>query len=64
MGIYYYLLLSYELKFLRFQQSKTSVSKRLKNMSAPSPCYVTQTPQREFAGAKVRKKSDICKYMG
>ena len=22
-------------------------------MSAPSPCYVTQTPQREFAGAKV-----------
>ena len=25
-------------------------------MSAPSPCYVTQTPQREFAGAKLQKK--------
>ncbi len=30
-------------------------------MSAPSPCNVTQTPQREFAGAKVRKKNDINK---
>ena len=30
-------------------------------MSAPSPCYVTQTPQREFAGAKVRRIFDICK---
>ncbi len=30
-------------------------------MSAPSPCYVTQTPQREFAGAKVLLFSDICK---
>ena len=24
-------------------------------MSAPSPCYVMQTSQREFAGAKVVK---------
>ncbi len=30
-------------------------------MSAPSPCYVTQTPQREFAGAKVQQKNEICK---
>ena len=30
-------------------------------MSAPSPCNVTQTPQREFAGAKVRRNFDIRK---
>ena len=30
-------------------------------MSAPSPCYVTQTPQREFASAKVQQKNDIRK---
>ena len=30
-------------------------------MSAPSPCNVTQTPQREFAGAKVQQKNDMCK---
>ena len=30
-------------------------------MSAPSPCYVTQTPQREFAGAKLLQKIEICK---
>ena len=30
-------------------------------MSAPSPCYVTQTPQREFAGAKVLLFFDIYK---
>jgi len=33
-------------------------------MSAPSPCNVTQTPQREFAGAKVQIIFGICKYMG
>lgn len=33
-------------------------------MSAPSPCNVTQTPQREFAGAKLRKKIGICKFWG
>ena len=32
-------------------------------MSAPSPCYVTQTPQREFAGAKLLQKFEICKYI-
>ena len=31
-------------------------------MSAPSPCHVMQTPQREFAGAKVLQKNDIRKY--
>ena len=31
-------------------------------MSAPSPCNVTQTPQREFAGAKVRIIFEICKF--
>ena len=30
-------------------------------MSAPSPCNVTQTAQREFAGAKVQQKNEICK---
>ncbi len=30
-------------------------------MSAPSPCNVMQTPQREFAGAKVQQKNDMCK---
>ena len=30
-------------------------------MSAPSPCNVTQTAQREFAGAKVQKKYHIRK---
>ena len=33
-------------------------------MSAPSPCYVTQTPQREFAGAKVQKKYGLGKFWG
>ena len=32
-------------------------------MSAPSPCYVTQTPQREFAGAKVVKNFDLSKFL-
>ena len=31
-------------------------------MSAPSPCYVTQTPQREFAGAKLQKNIDMNKF--
>ncbi len=31
-------------------------------MSAPSPVTSMQTPQREFAGAKVQKKSQLCKY--
>ena len=30
-------------------------------MSAPSLRNVMQTPQREFAGAKVHKKNDTCK---
>ena len=30
-------------------------------MSAPSPCNVRQTPQREFAGAKLQKIFDIYK---
>ncbi len=33
-------------------------------MSAPSSVTSMQTPQREFAGAKVQKNSDICKYKG
>ena len=33
-------------------------------MSAPSPCHVTQTPQREFAGAKVQKKYGLGKFWG
>ncbi len=32
-------------------------------MSAPSPCHVTQTPQREFAGAKVLQNFEICKFI-
>jgi len=32
-------------------------------MSAPSPCNVTQTPQREFAGAKVLQIFDIRKFI-
>ena len=31
-------------------------------MSAPSPCYVTQTPQREFAGAKLQKNIGVGKF--
>lgn len=30
-------------------------------MSAPSPVTSMQTPQREFAGAKVQRIFDICK---
>ena len=30
-------------------------------MSAPSPCSIMQTPQREFAGAKLQQKFDIRK---
>ncbi len=33
-------------------------------MSAPSPCYVTQTPQREFASAKVVLFLHIRKKLG
>ena len=33
-------------------------------MSAPSPCYATQTPQREFAGAKLQKKYGLGKFCG
>ena len=33
-------------------------------MSAPSPCNVTQTPQREFAGAKLQKKYGLGKFWG
>ncbi len=33
-------------------------------MSAPSPCNVTQTPQREFAGAKLQKNIDVGKFWG
>ena len=32
-------------------------------MSAPSPCHVTQTPQREFAGAKLQQIFEIRKYL-
>ena len=31
-------------------------------MSAPSPCYATQTPQREFASAKVLLFFELCKF--
>ena len=31
-------------------------------MSAPSLRNAMQTPQREFAGAKVRKKNDVDKF--
>ena len=30
-------------------------------MSAPSPCNVMQTPQREIAGAKLQKYFDMSK---
>ena len=30
-------------------------------MSAPSPVTSMQTPQREFASAKVQQKNEICK---
>ena len=33
-------------------------------MSGPSPCNVTQTAQREFAGAKVQKNIDVGKFWG
>ena len=33
-------------------------------MSALSHCYVTQTPQREFAGAKLQKNIDLGKFYG
>ena len=32
-------------------------------MSAPSPVTSMQTPQREFASAKVQQKNEICKKM-
>ena len=31
-------------------------------MSAPSPVASMQTPQREFAGAKVQKNIDVDKF--
>jgi hypothetical protein len=31
-------------------------------MSAPSPAASMQTPQREFAGAKLQKKIDVGKF--
>ena len=33
-------------------------------MSATSPCYATQTPQREFATAKLQKNIDVGKFWG
>ena len=33
-------------------------------MSAPSPVTSMQTPQREFAGAKVQKKYGLGKFWG
>ena len=33
----------------------------LVNMSAPSPVISMETPQREFAGAKLQQKIEICK---
>ena len=33
-------------------------------MSAPSPVASMQTPQREFAGAKVQKKYGLGKFWG
>ena len=33
-------------------------------MSAPSPVTSMQTPQREFAGAKVQKKYGLYKKLG
>ena len=32
-------------------------------MSAPSPETSMQTPQREFAGAKLQQKNDIRKFV-
>ena len=63
MGIYHYLFskTKFETSYIPRGQ-KQAFSKRLKNMSAPSPCYVTQTPQREFAGAKVQKKYGLGKF--
>lgn len=65
MGIYHYLFskTKFETSYIPRGQ-KQAFSKRLKNMSAPSPCYVTQTPQREFAGAKLQKNIDIGKFYG
>ena len=44
MGIYYYLLLSYELKFLRFQQSKTSVVNAIKYVCSLTCDIYADTP--------------------
>ena len=33
-------------------------------MSAPSPVTSMQTPQREFAGAKLQKNIDLGKFYG
>ena len=33
-------------------------------MSAPSPVASMQTPQREFAGAKLQKNIDVGKFWG
>ncbi len=62
MGIYHYLFskTKFETSYIPRGQ-KQAFSKRLKNMSAPSLCYVTQTPQREFAGAKLQKYFDMSK---
>ena len=62
MGIYHYLFskTKFETSYIPRDQ-KQAFSKRLKNMSAPSPCYVTQIPQREFAGAKLQKYFDMSK---
>ena len=61
-GIYHYsfLNITIESSYVSNDQ-KQAFSKRLKNMSAPSPVISMQTPQREFAGAKVQKNFDVCK---
>ena len=68
MGILYthghLLLLVFELR-VEVSQVPNHQKQALVNafyMSAPSPCYVTQTPQREFATAKLQKNIDVGKF--
>ena len=44
------------------ESQKQAFSKRLKICLLPHPVMSTQTPQREFAGAKLQKNIDVGKF--
>lgn len=65
MGIYHYLFskTKFETSYIPRGQ-KQAFSKRLKICLFPHPVMSTQTPQREFATAKLQKNIDVGKFYG